>query len=168
MIQTGKIQTDARNPAVAASPFLRWFKRVGWLLVALAFLALGNAISNNLKDYYQDIILQCGFAIILAVSLNIVNGLTGQFSIGHAGFMAAGAYTGASVTYQVALHENGMSQSLALQWMLLAMAAGWPVRRACRVCGRRSESASARRLPGDSHAWLWGNHSGAAGKHLPT
>ena len=122
MIQTGKIQTDSRNPAVAASPFLRWFKRVGWLLVALAFLAIGNAISNNLKDYYQDIILQCGFAIILAVSLNIVNGLTGQFSIGHAGFMAAGAYTGASITYQVALNQH--VKQPGLQWMLLAMAAG--------------------------------------------
>ena len=31
--------------------------------------------------------------VILAVSLNIVNGMTGQFSIGHAGFMAVGAYT---------------------------------------------------------------------------
>ncbi len=30
--------------------------------------------------------------VILAVSLNIVNGMTGQFSIGHAGFMAVGAY----------------------------------------------------------------------------
>ena len=33
-----------------------------------------------------------GVNIILAVSLNIVNGMTGQFSIGHAGFMAVGAY----------------------------------------------------------------------------
>jgi len=36
-----------------------------------------------------------GIAIILAVSLNLVNGLTGQFSIGHAGFMAVGAYVSA-------------------------------------------------------------------------
>jgi branched-chain amino acid transport system permease protein len=35
-----------------------------------------------------------GFAIILAVSLNLINGITGQFSLGHAGFMAIGAYTG--------------------------------------------------------------------------
>jgi branched-chain amino acid transport system permease protein len=34
-----------------------------------------------------------GVNVILAVSLNIVNGMTGQFSIGHAGFMAVGAYT---------------------------------------------------------------------------
>ena len=33
--------------------------------------------------------------MILAVSLNVVNGFTGQFSLGHAGFMAVGAYTAA-------------------------------------------------------------------------
>ncbi|HEU4383402.1 MAG TPA: branched-chain amino acid ABC transporter permease [Anaeromyxobacteraceae bacterium] len=41
--------------------------------------------------------------VILAVSLNVVNGFTGQFSIGHAGFMAVGAYTAATIT--VALRE---------------------------------------------------------------
>ncbi len=33
-----------------------------------------------------------GINVILAVSLNLINGITGQFSIGHAGFMAVGAY----------------------------------------------------------------------------
>jgi branched-chain amino acid transport system permease protein len=36
--------------------------------------------------------LAVGVNVILAVSLNVVNGMTGQFSIGHAGFMAVGAY----------------------------------------------------------------------------
>ncbi|MBA3765783.1 MAG: branched-chain amino acid ABC transporter permease, partial [Acidobacteria bacterium] len=39
-----------------------------------------------------------GIAITLAVSLNLINGFTGQFSIGHAGFMAVGAYTAAYFT----------------------------------------------------------------------
>jgi branched-chain amino acid transport system permease protein len=39
-----------------------------------------------------------GVNVILAVSLNIVNGVTGQFSIGHAGFMAVGAYTASMVS----------------------------------------------------------------------
>ena len=108
---------------MASSPALRWLKRLGWLLVAVLLIAIGNAINNNLKDYYQDVIQQCGFAIILAVSLNIVNGLTGQFSIGHAGFMAVGAYTGASITYQVAQHPIHVAKP-GLQWMLLAMTAG--------------------------------------------
>ncbi len=38
-----------------------------------------------------QVILLVGINIMLAVSLNLVNGYTGQFSLGHAGFMAAGA-----------------------------------------------------------------------------
>src|SRR3954470_10986381 len=43
-------------------------------------------------EYAFQNINHIGIAIILAVSLNLVNGLTGQFSIGHAGFMALGGY----------------------------------------------------------------------------
>src|SRR5207253_6036514 len=43
-------------------------------------------------DYAFQNINHIGIAIILAVSLNLVNGLTGQFAIGHAGFMAVGGY----------------------------------------------------------------------------
>jgi branched-chain amino acid transport system permease protein len=39
-----------------------------------------------------------GINVILAVSLNLVNGHTGQFSLGHAGFMSVGAYLSAAVT----------------------------------------------------------------------
>lgn len=49
-----------------------------------------------------NIILIC-INIILAVSLNLINGYTGQFSIGHAGFMAVGAYTGAVITVKLGL-----------------------------------------------------------------
>ena len=102
---------------------MRYMRRFGWLAVAIAVILIGNAVNSNLKDYVQDVIQQCGFAIILAVSLNIVNGLTGQFSIGHAGFMAVGAYTGASVTYQVAQH-SAHNAAPGPQWMLAAMVVG--------------------------------------------
>ena len=49
-----------------------------------------------------NIILIC-INIILAVSLNLINGYTGQFSIGHAGFMAVGAYTSAIITVKLGL-----------------------------------------------------------------
>ena len=42
--------------------------------------------------------LLVGVNVVLAVSLNIVNGMTGQFSIGHAGFMSLGAYGAAIIT----------------------------------------------------------------------
>jgi branched-chain amino acid transport system permease protein len=45
-----------------------------------------------------QVINLAGINIILAVSLNLINGFTGQFSIGHAGFMAIGAYSAAYVT----------------------------------------------------------------------
>lgn len=49
--------------------------------------------------YIQTIVIFCGINIILAVSLNLVNGFTGQFSIGHAGFMAIGAYVSAFLSF---------------------------------------------------------------------
>src|SRR5215831_583751 len=45
------------------------------------------------------VLTQVGIAVILAVSLNIVNGYTGQFSIGHAGFLAVGGYVAATCTF---------------------------------------------------------------------
>jgi branched-chain amino acid transport system permease protein len=48
--------------------------------------------------YYYDILLGIGISIILAAGLNLVNGYTGQFSLGHAGFMAVGAYASAYLT----------------------------------------------------------------------
>lgn len=66
------------------------------LAVAIA-LSLGVSwFSDQLDAYYLDIALNVGINIILAVSLNLVNGHTGQFSLGHAAFMSIGAY-GASV-----------------------------------------------------------------------
>src|SRR5262249_46933964 len=49
--------------------------------------------------YTHKILADIGINIILAVSLNLVNGFTGQFSIGHAGFMALGGYTAVIITY---------------------------------------------------------------------
>lgn len=63
------------------------------LLVALA--VIGAFVDQFFNQYVQLIILYAFVNIILALSLNLVNGFTGQFSIGHAGFMAIGAYVSA-------------------------------------------------------------------------
>lgn len=47
-------------------------------------------------DYLIYLTIQSGVFIILAVSLNLINGICGQFSLGHAGFWAVGAYVGAA------------------------------------------------------------------------
>lgn len=52
-------------------------------------------LSGRLDPYYLDVLTKIGINVILAVSLNLINGYTGQFSLGHAGFMAVGAYSAA-------------------------------------------------------------------------
>lgn len=63
------------------------------LLFVLTFL-----LPAQLQPVPFRIIMLSGIAIIMAVSLNIINGFTGQFSIGHAGFQAVGAYSAAALT----------------------------------------------------------------------
>ncbi len=68
---------------------------LGILAGAWALNAAGLALLN---PYIYRILVLCGLNVILALSLNLVNGVTGQFSIGHAGFMAVGAYVSAAFT----------------------------------------------------------------------
>jgi branched-chain amino acid transport system permease protein len=66
--------------------------------LALFFLLNGLMAAEIIGPFWElNIILAC-INIILASSLNLINGFTGQFSIGHAGFMAIGAYTSAIMT----------------------------------------------------------------------
>lgn len=68
-----------------------------WLIAAIiAALLVSQFI--HLNPYFSIVVINIGINIILAVSLNLVNGYTGQFSLGHAGFMAIGAYTAAAFT----------------------------------------------------------------------
>ena len=54
-----------------------------------------------LSDYYFATLVTIGINVILAVSLNLITGFTGQFSLGHAGFMSIGAYFCALITLRV-------------------------------------------------------------------
>lgn len=51
-----------------------------------------------LTRYYMQVLMFALINVIMTVSLNLINGFTGQFSIGHAGFMCIGAYTSAYFT----------------------------------------------------------------------
>ena len=68
------------------------------LLVAIAAAFGLSMISDKIDPYYLDVLTGIGINVILAVSLNLVNGYTGQFSLGHAGFMSVGAYLSAAIT----------------------------------------------------------------------
>ncbi len=91
-------------------------KIVGGLLAASA---LAQALGMVLPPYIGTILMLAGINAILAVSLNVVNGLSGQFSLGHAGFMAVGAYTGASVSVFLLPSWQG---SLVLEQLALLVA----------------------------------------------
>jgi branched-chain amino acid transport system permease protein len=68
-------------------------------LLAAVLLSFGvSHFSDRIDPYFLDVMTGVGINIILAVSLNLVNGYTGQFSLGHAGFMSVGAYLSAAVT----------------------------------------------------------------------
>jgi len=59
----------------------------------IAFLVVGNILTGGvLSGTSRTVIIQAGIFIIMAVSLNLVTGYLGQLPLGHAGFMAVGAY----------------------------------------------------------------------------
>jgi branched-chain amino acid transport system permease protein len=70
------------------------FAVIWGILLALNGWVAGGSISG----YSLRILLLIGINITMAVSLNLINGFAGQFSLGHAGFMAVGAYAGAALT----------------------------------------------------------------------
>jgi branched-chain amino acid transport system permease protein len=69
-------------------------KRALGLLGFLAvLLLLDRVFPSVINPYAARLLILSGINIMLAVSLNLINGFTGQFSLGHAGFMAIGGYT---------------------------------------------------------------------------
>src|SRR5438132_8141063 len=86
------------------------------IVILLVLYALDSFMSEHglfgfgAPPYYARILMLAGINVILAVSLNLITGFTGQFSIGHAGFMAVGAYSSA---YLAVYHAQVWERSLA-------------------------------------------------------
>jgi len=98
-------------------------KLVAIVLTIAALAGLSQLVEYGFGDfqinpYYARIINLAGINITLAVSLNLINGLAGQFSIGHAGFMAVGGY---AATYLTVYHGE---QLAALAGTTLATGTG--------------------------------------------
>ena len=122
---------ESRRPKARARAW--WLRDLVWLtlfasvLIALSYaLAYGEGYYPALR-YYHRILVLMGINITLAVSLNIINGHAGQFSLGHAGFMAVGAYFAAFLTVfhfgpYVARFAEGSMQHWVLQNALLVVA----------------------------------------------
>ncbi|MCD8017356.1 MAG: branched-chain amino acid ABC transporter permease [Oscillospiraceae bacterium] len=86
---------------------------------ALVLMMAGGIISN----YWQGIMVTVGINVILAVSLNIATGYLGQLPLGHAGFMAVGAYAGGlfmKATPLASLISSG-DTAATVPWIILAL-----------------------------------------------
>jgi branched-chain amino acid transport system permease protein len=121
------------------------------LLTILAFIAGAALLQWGLTalllegpvrqgPYYYQILILAGVNVILAVSLNLTNGITGQFSIGHAGFFAVGAYVAAALSFYAGPSIRAATEFLPVfaadgvllliassAGMLAAAGAGWLV-----------------------------------------
>jgi len=97
----------------------RWF----FPMLVLAGAILVFVLRSTMNDYILSIVCFAGINIILAVSLNLTNGFTGLFSLGHPAFMAVGGYVAAILTFPVARKAMLLpalpSWLAAQQWSLL-------------------------------------------------
>ncbi|NQT54603.1 MAG: branched-chain amino acid ABC transporter permease [Desulfobacteraceae bacterium] len=80
------------------------WNRLKWFFPMLIFSGaiLVFVLRSTMNDYVLSIVCFAGINIILAVSLNLTNGFTGLFSLGHPAFMAVGGYVAAILTFPVA------------------------------------------------------------------
>ncbi|MGI5887990.1 MAG: branched-chain amino acid ABC transporter permease [Oscillospiraceae bacterium] len=74
-----------------------------------AFMIIGTILVDGgvISEYYSKVVLLVGINIILALSLNLAAGFLGQLPLGHAGFMAVGAYTSAIFVRRVSMDSSG-------------------------------------------------------------
>ena len=114
------------------------------LLIPLGWWLTNRAANRNtFPDGYDfRIIMLCGVSIIMAVSLQLINGFSGQFSLGHAGFMAVGAYFSAYPSREISVgltNPLGVLLFYAALFVAVGAAAGviglvvYVARRAARV-----------------------------------
>ncbi|EGW39010.1 branched-chain amino acid ABC transporter permease [Desulfosporosinus sp. OT] len=98
-------------------------------IVLLYAVIQGLIVFDIMPPFYKLTLILICIYIILSTSLNLINGITGQFSIGHAGFMAVGAYISAIVT---AIHHGPLLLGLlagAIAAALAGLVVGLPTLR---------------------------------------
>ncbi len=78
-----------------------------------------------INSYVAHVLITIGINIILCVSLNLVNGYMGEFSIGHAGFMSLGAYTSVMITTKMSMPGVGIFLPSVLAGGIVAAGIGF-------------------------------------------
>ena len=106
--------------------FLKKFgRKFGPLLGVIAFYALVMILrsADVINGYYMQVMLFAGVNVMMTASLNLVNGFTGQFCIGHAGFMSLGAYGSAVITTLI-FKGNSVAPAAQIPVFLLGLLCG--------------------------------------------
>ena len=112
------MRNSIRGLAIVGSTILAFWIFQLFLVNPFAPSAFGFI---TIPPYYLMILLSAGINVILAVSLNLVSGFTGQFSMGHAGFMSVGGYLSAFITTTVsAAHPEFAANPAAMQALFVA------------------------------------------------
>src|SRR5258708_30262440 len=100
-------------------------RSAGWVLATLVvLLGLEFGLQALVPDSsIRQLLMLAAIYVMVAVSLNVINGMAGQFSIGHAGFVGLGAYTAAIVASR--LHASlGDSVDFAHSWIAVPLSVG--------------------------------------------
>ena len=96
-----------------ARSYILNFLAITAIFVVINLLIDAKVLSRSNRSMLMDV----GIAIIMATSLNLTTGMLGQLALGHAGFMAIGAYTAALVT-------KGLAMDIALSFPIALIAGG--------------------------------------------
>ena len=106
-------------------------KRYNMLLVYSAFFLITVVPSwlGLYTQYIQFVLTLIGINIVLTISLNLINGYMGEFSVGHAAFMGVGAYVASLITVRLFADSNFfgaplLSPGLAVIGFPLALVVG--------------------------------------------
>jgi branched-chain amino acid transport system permease protein len=90
-----------------------WAANLGIVAIIAALYPLNLFMSEYMDPYYYFIVVQIGLNIILVTSLNLINGITGQFSLGHAAFMVIGAYASGTILHY-RFFEHGLMPGVGI------------------------------------------------------
>ncbi len=87
------------------------------ILAVVGTLIILGILNETLDNYKIRILNLCGIYIVLALGMNLINGFVGLFSLGHAGFMAVGAYTCALLTMDPSVKEMNFFLKPIVPWL---------------------------------------------------
>lgn len=88
-----------------------------------------NSMVAMVDPYLMQILVNVGIAIILALGLNVIVGLTGQLSLGHAAFMSIGAFTSAIITIKSGMPFSLNLMATGIVTAVVAAIIGFPILR---------------------------------------